>query len=197
MLRQVYNDSPTTLHRHNEELKPWGFAEDYEWMDLGPQWQAPDHAEVDSLEKHVELTFEQATDPTREPVANEANTNYWMSEPEGALAVLLPAGFGAAWSRRHCSSSMVVTGVCPAQEQDVTSVGSRSCVLFLMVQPAILHSLAHRCVCQVATWSLCAVTTLHVMLGRPCALPAARPASDSMSRCCHPGCLHAAPAEDE
>ena len=52
-------------------------------MDLGPQWQAPDHAQVDSLEKHVELSFEQATDPTREPVPNEDNTKYWMSEPEG------------------------------------------------------------------------------------------------------------------
>ena len=107
----MYNDSPTTLHRHNEELKPWGFAEDYEWMDLGPQWQAPDHAEVDSLEKHVELTFEQATDPTREPVANEANTNYWMSEPEGAGLSCSLLTFRAAWLSRVRSSSRDETEV--------------------------------------------------------------------------------------
>ena len=45
---------------------------------------------ADTIEKHVELTYEQATDPTREPQHNEDNTKYWMSEPQGAKGSRTP-----------------------------------------------------------------------------------------------------------
>ena len=82
-------------------------------MDLGPQWQAPDHAQVDSLEKHVELSFEQATDPTREPVPNEDNTKYWMSEPEGdpAWGACKPvSALTMCWGRRYRAAAEGGTG---------------------------------------------------------------------------------------
>lgn len=65
----------TFVKKHNQIISqlvllcrrnPYGFEEEeeYEYMDLGPQWQLPDGFDSD-LEKSVTQTFEDATDPSR------------------------------------------------------------------------------------------------------------------------------------
>ena len=89
---KVYVDSPTTLHKYRRvwlalaashpahtaqvgqqgsafslacRQNPYGYEEEFEWMDLGPQWQVPPGVDLE-LEKAVTQTFEDATDPTRQ-----------------------------------------------------------------------------------------------------------------------------------
>jgi hypothetical protein len=75
---------PCTASNQGSQSEGDEYSED-DYINLGPQWQIP-HPELGPLEQRVQTTF---VEGLLKGDINLEDTEYWFTEPPGALVVFL------------------------------------------------------------------------------------------------------------